>query len=62
MANFYSRYLQELPGITITDVHIIAKWTSRAQSPLSDKGFKFYASSFIHNYEGTFVAFANSPR
>ncbi|CAB1321139.1 unnamed protein product [Coregonus sp. 'balchen'] len=51
MALFYTRCLQELPKITVTDVHRLAKTSSKAPTSKLEKGFKLYASSYLFNYE-----------
>ncbi|KAK7151608.1 hypothetical protein R3I94_008063 [Phoxinus phoxinus] len=50
MATFYTRCLQDLPRINVTDVHRICK-TTKAPSSKLEKGFKLYAASYIHGYE-----------
>ncbi|KAL3057139.1 hypothetical protein OYC64_007597 [Pagothenia borchgrevinki] len=50
MATFYTRCLQELPKLNISDVHRICRTTKAPASKLN-KGFKLYAASYIHNYE-----------
>ena len=51
-APFYTRCLEELPTIKISDVHRIVKERSKASNSLLDKGFRLYVSSYIFNYEG----------
>ncbi|XDV37930.1 hypothetical protein PO909_007468 [Leuciscus waleckii] len=51
MALFYTRCLQELPKLTITDVHRLCKSSSKSPTSKLEKGFKMYASSYIHGYE-----------
>nr|XP_033935584.1 uncharacterized protein LOC117443882 [Pseudochaenichthys georgianus] len=50
MTTFYTRCLQELPKLKMSDVHRICRTTKAPASKL-DKGFKLYAASYIHNYE-----------
>ncbi|CAB1354054.1 unnamed protein product, partial [Coregonus sp. 'balchen'] len=52
MALFYTRCLQELPKITVTDVHRLAKTSSKAPTSKLEEGFKLYVSSYLFNYEG----------
>ncbi|KAJ8016002.1 hypothetical protein DPEC_G00002600 [Dallia pectoralis] len=51
MALFYSRCLQDLPKITISDVHRLVQAASSAPRSKREKGFKMYISSYIDNYE-----------
>lgn len=53
-ALFYSRCLQDLPKVNISDVHRIVHAGSSAPRSTREKGFKFYISSYIDNYEGKF--------
>jgi hypothetical protein len=55
MALFYSRCLQELPKMSISDVHRICRLTSKTPATKMDKGFKLYASSYIFDYEGLYL-------
>ena len=54
MALFYSRCLQDLPSISISDVHRLVQTGSSAPRSKREKGFKMYLSSYIDNYEGKF--------
>ncbi|CAJ0600743.1 unnamed protein product [Cylicocyclus nassatus] len=51
MAVFYTRCLQDLPKITITDVHRIVQAASSTPRSKREKGYKMYISSYIDNYE-----------
>ena len=51
-APFYTRCLEELPKMKMSDVHRIVKASSKASNSLLDKGFRLYVSSYIFNYEG----------
>lgn len=52
MSTFYTRSLQDLPKITISDVNRLMKaWSSTPRSK-REKGYKMYLSSYIDNYEG----------
>ncbi|KAF1384192.1 hypothetical protein PFLUV_G00139780 [Perca fluviatilis] len=57
MALFYSRCLQELPKMSITDVHRICRLTSKTPASKMDKGFRLYASSYIFDYEDSASGF-----
>ncbi|KAI4873696.1 hypothetical protein NFI96_007229, partial [Prochilodus magdalenae] len=48
---FYTRCLQDLPRMTVNDVHRIVKTHAVASSSKKEKGFKMYISSYIDNYE-----------
>ncbi|KAG5282191.1 hypothetical protein AALO_G00053220 [Alosa alosa] len=50
-AVFYTRSLQELPKLSMTDVHCICNM-SKVPSFKMDKGFRLYVGTYIHNYEG----------
>lgn len=52
MALFYTRCLQDLPKVTITDVLRLIRTLSSAPRCKKEKGFKFYVSNYIDNYEG----------
>ncbi|XP_016114427.1 uncharacterized protein [Sinocyclocheilus grahami] len=47
----FTRCLQDLPKISISDIHRIVDAWSPAPTSKRNKGFKFYISSYIHNYE-----------
>ncbi|KAI4872387.1 hypothetical protein NFI96_008463 [Prochilodus magdalenae] len=49
---FYTRCLQDLPKVTISDVQHIIQASSTAPRSKREKGFKMYVSSYIDNYEG----------
>ena len=51
-AVFYTRCLDELPKIKVTDVHRITKASSKSPTSLLNRGFSLYVSSYIFNYEG----------
>lgn len=53
MVIFYTRCLQELVKMRISDVLRIDKSTFKTPSTKMDKGLKLYASSYIFNYEGS---------
>ncbi|KAK0153218.1 hypothetical protein N1851_005090 [Merluccius polli] len=46
-----NRSLQDVPRLTVNDVHRIVQATSKTPTAKKDKGFKLYVSSYIHNYE-----------
>ncbi|XP_051992941.1 uncharacterized protein LOC127651237 [Xyrauchen texanus] len=48
----FTRCLQNLPKIRISDVHRIVDAWSPAPTSKRDKGFKLYISSYLHNYKG----------
>ena len=49
---FYTRCLDEVPKMKVTDVHRLVKAISKAPTSLLDKGFRLYVSTYIFNYEG----------
>lgn len=51
MALFYSRCLQDLPKLTISDITRLIGELSSAPRSKKEKGFKFYVSNYIDNYE-----------
>ena len=53
MAMFYTTCLQDLPKLTISDVHRLVRKVLTPRSK-REKGHKMYLSSFIDNYEGKF--------
>ncbi|KAK7904677.1 hypothetical protein WMY93_017284 [Mugilogobius chulae] len=50
MAEF-TRCLLELPKFTVNDVRRLVRLFSSTPQSKMDKGFKFYVSSYICNYE-----------
>ena len=54
MAMFYTRCLQDLPKLSISDVHRLVRKGCSVPRSKWEKGYKMYLSSFIDNYEGKF--------
>lgn len=52
--------LLELPKLTISDVRRIVQASSMTPQSKLDKGFKFYASSYLCNFEGKLLMLASS--
>ena len=51
-ATFFTRSLQDLPKLTVDDVHRIVDKNTSAPTSKREKGFKFYISSYISDFEG----------
>ncbi|KAK0131248.1 hypothetical protein N1851_034070 [Merluccius polli] len=51
MASFYTRCLQDLPKMSISDVHRLVRMGSSTPKSKREKGYKMYLSSYIDNYE-----------
>lgn len=49
---FYTWCLQELLKMNVTKIHYICRNTCKGLFIKLEKGFRLYASSYIHNYEG----------
>ena len=52
---FFTRSLANLPNLSVDDVHRIVNKHSPAPQSKREKGFKFYISQYIHNFEGKCV-------
>ncbi|MED6250352.1 hypothetical protein ATANTOWER_030483 [Ataeniobius toweri] len=52
MALYYTRCLQDLPKVSVNDVLRLIRALSSAPRCKKEKGFKFYVSNYIDNYEG----------
>nr|XP_020452538.1 COX assembly mitochondrial protein homolog [Monopterus albus] len=52
--------VEELPKMKTTDVHRICSSMSKTPGSKLDKGFKLYASSYIHDYKGRATLFLSS--
>lgn len=49
---YFSRCLGHLPNITVDDVHRLVSDFSPAPQSKREKGFKYYISQYLHNFEG----------
>ncbi|CAL8293135.1 unnamed protein product [Arctogadus glacialis] len=54
MAMFFTRCLQDLPKLTISDVHRLVQKGCVAPRSKREKGYKMYLLSYIDNFEGKF--------